>query len=240
MASRTESLEDHLDKCIEMLMTFYLKQELHRHIARSLNLSPEEAEQALKAVILLHDYGKGAQEYQQRKLLSFPKHEYFSAVAANQTLIDISWKDIAITTILWHHMAMRGPNLKADLGTWSEYNAPEIVTFTEDVEKMIQKLIKKWAVSVIDIHKLPKKITFNDVRNIVNLVDSKLREPFWSKSFYPITIKLLRTLILVDNLAAAEQRGGLQKVFVKDLPRPDEVEKARKWLQELINRQSIC
>lgn len=115
MASKHETLEDHLNSCMCFLQKLFIARGFHRHIAYVSNMPDSEASVALKTTILFHDYGKAALEYQTAGKLSFPKHEYFSTAVAFKALMETKWKTEALTAIVWHHMAMPGPNITTDM-----------------------------------------------------------------------------------------------------------------------------
>ncbi|MCS6785272.1 MAG: hypothetical protein RMK31_06945, partial [Candidatus Caldarchaeum sp.] len=48
-----------------------------------------------------------------------------------------------------------------------------------------------------------------------------------------LTLRLLRPLLIVDNLAAAMLREGLPKVYVKDLPKPETLKTNAELLKRL-------
>lgn len=240
MASQHELLETHLEACLECLDRYFIRLGAAVNVAKTFNISEKEAVQALKATVLFHDYGKAAREYQQKITtgkLSFPKHEYFSAVAAYRTLAETSWKNESIIAILWHHMAMRGPNFAVDIKSWKKFNAPQTATFDQEYIENFNNMVKRHELSVVVMGPPPDKISYTDVEELTKkmyrvVVDLKAGLETYRKS-----LRLLRPLLIVDNLAAAMHRDGAVKIFVSDFPKPDAVVYDAELLRKILNSE---
>lgn len=237
MASEHETLEEHLTTCLHFLDRHFLAAGYGRHLANVFNVSEEEVTKALKLTVLFHDFGKAAEQYQSKvEKLSFPKHEYFSAYAAYKSLRQTSWKDEAVLAILWHHMAMRGPNFLADIQTWKRFNAPSKATFDQAFVDAFWGLIQDTKVSEYVAMLPPATIELREVEEMVlELHGNVSRLGVWS-GLYHRSVKFLRPLLIVDVLAAAAKRGGHERVYVKDLPDPDKVNMAKEKLLLLMGR----
>lgn len=226
MASEREDLKTHIKTCLSFLDTHFISVGAAKNVAKVFSITEKEAVKALKATVVFHDYGKAAQEYQQKassRKLSFPKHEYFSAAAAWQTLADTSWKTECIIAILWHHMAMRGPNFAVDIKTWDKFKAPESATIVERFVKVFREILQYHELDDVVVGDPPEKITFAQVDDLTKKMYQAINQLESGMTVYRRSLKLLRPLLIVDNLAAAHHRGGLERVFVKDLPNPKSV-----------------
>ncbi|MDW7978130.1 MAG: CRISPR-associated endonuclease Cas3'' [Candidatus Caldarchaeum sp.] len=235
LASSHETLEDHIKLCLSYLNTYFLETGYARNVARIIGTSEEEAKRALKATVLFHDFGKAADEYQKKSAdkISFPKHEYFSAASALRTFAETGWKTSAVAAILLHHMAMRGPNLLANFNTWKKYNAPERATFPDEFIQSFVAIADEHGIGNIMNVEIPRTLTLKDVETTVKTIHDKLVKPSEWRANYILTLRLLRPLLIVDNLAAAMLREGLPKVYVKDLPKPETLKTNAELLKRL-------
>ncbi|MEM1941084.1 MAG: HD domain-containing protein [Candidatus Caldarchaeum sp.] len=235
MASRHETLEEHLIACLQFLKSHFIDLGYASHVAYSFGIDEKEAVKALNATVIFHDYGKAAHEYQRAasQRLSFPKHEYFSASAAYKSIKETVWRDECVLAIGWHHMAMRGPSLLDDFKTWKKFGAPEKATFSADFVETFRKIAEKTGLGDVIVNGPPQEIAMPEVCDTINHIAAKLSSHQTGTTFYRLTLKLLRPLLIVDNLAAAAKRGGVEKIFVKDLPDPEKIHRVKNVLRGL-------
>lgn len=235
MASSHETLEEHLITCLRFLDSHFIDRGYAVHVAYCFGIDEAEAVKALKTAVIFHDYGKAADEYQKKesKKLSFPKHEYFSATAAHKSIKETVWRDECLMAIGWHHMAMKGPSLLDDFTTWKKFGAPEKATFPAEFVETFRKIAKDNELGDMLVNDPPHEITLPEVRKTLEHISARLLSLQTGHTFYRRTLKLLRPLLIVDNLAAAEKRDGVEKIFVKDLPDPAEIHQIRYVLRGL-------
>ncbi|MEM3111229.1 MAG: hypothetical protein QXJ55_08390 [Candidatus Caldarchaeum sp.] len=231
MASENETLIDHINLCLVLLDDHFINVGVAKNLATLFGTTEEDVALGLKATVAFHDYGKAADEYQAR--LSFPKHEYYSAAAASSSIRDVCWKTECMTAVLWHHMAMRGPNFKADFKSWRKFNAPQTASISEDFINAFRDVIDKHGLSTILSSKPPSRISLEEVSTVVDDVYGKVVDISRGIGLYRRSLGFLRPLLIVDNLAAAFHRGGFYKVFVSDLPNPDEIRRAAQALKKI-------
>jgi len=245
LAAKCELLSEHLDVGIEVFQKYFVNTKYMTFIKKRTGIkNPEEA---LKAMILLHDVAKGYDEYQERIKTNrgFPKHEYYSAAIAGKVLlnIDIFLRDTIQLSIIWHHMAMRGPRLIKDIRSWDKFKAPKELNLrnSNDLKSLISYLCKKWNINIINVKLLPNSLTFNeDIVPLVKQLDDRLKSFKKGLNLYLNTIIFLRILTLCDNITASKNRGNCQDagwmpIFLRDLPHPDDILDARNELMEFLN-----
>ncbi len=235
MASRHETLEEHLITCLRFLDSHFIDRGYAAHVAHCFGIDEAEAVKALKTAVIFHDYGKAAHEYQRNapEKLSFPKHEYFSASAAHKSIKETVWRYECLLAIGWHHMAMKGPSLLDDFTTWKKFRAPEKAMFSAEFVEAFRQIAKENGLGEVLVSDPPLEITLPEVRKTLEHISAKLLNLQTGHTFYRRTLKLLRPLLIVDNLAAAEKRDGVEKIFVKDLPDPEKIHQIRDVLRGL-------
>jgi len=215
MASEHETLKDHIQTCMRILEEEVLCKGLTRIWTKRHNLSEDEVNNLLKIAVFSHDIAKGYKEYQERfrRGKGFSKHEFYSAYITGVTFGGTKNIELAQVTILWHHMADRGPNFAE---SWNErslykYGTPRQITVDNKFRSLIPRLARNYGLSFSQ--DLPEKVTEEDVAELVKPA-SKLCE-YVSKYYIPISL-MLRYLIIADSTSAFLNRGGNLRQFLRD------------------------
>jgi len=99
-----ETLKDHIDVGLQHIEERYIRRNYHLYVAREFDVSKEDAERLLTLTYILHDSGKGLEEYQIRKT-SFGGHQEFSAAIAYNVLDDFddNLRRVVVNAIMLHH-----------------------------------------------------------------------------------------------------------------------------------------
>lgn len=253
-AGDSESLDKHIRTALNEFNTLFVRTKYTSVLSRIFGYNEENLENACKICILFHDIAKAYDQYQERIRrrgeFTYPAHDYYSAYIVNK-LIENKWKGEIITAISWHHGATRGFRVnieETETGRILDEIVRELqeITLNESsytyVLNMLENIIKDYYIKEVKINELPNKITFKELKSFfrnfeVELLQKKKNEP----KFFRRTHLLTRILLFCDNLAASKNRGNKDKssripIFISDFVNPEEIEKAFKEIQMLLEK----
>ncbi len=231
-----EYLDQHIDEAMNKYNEFFKScgyiHTIHRRIKNiGINLRKGELESIIELSIIMHDFGKTV-SYRNPSLKTLIPHEAISYIMSLSSLDHIGkytgrdYAEAVPISILHHHVAMK--RIKPlDFKHYIKYyrlNQQEI--------NILEKILSKYGYNI----KINESIEPNSLSSIIKYYGkhstiSLKPEP----GIYDIVLRVLRVLVVSDNLAAMKTRGGSLRVFLRDLPACRDIEEYKKEVVGAIN-----
>lgn len=242
-----ESLEEHLSTMLHFYILFFYNNGWNVYSSIRLkslgyNYTSEELDLMARIMILFHDAGKLFYQHMKR---SFPYHEVYSAIIVLSMREQIGQFfrhdrnraiEAIVASIILHHISMN--RLKrgfADIMRRKDYS----------LEKKLFQEYKDSLEKILFNHGFELKVEMSfletmRLKHMLSEIDGILRRRiilgYPKTSLYQLVLRLLRVLMITDNYAAAEIRGGTPRLFIKDLPSIKSIDQAKKVLMAFANR----
>ncbi|WP_231845517.1 CRISPR-associated endonuclease Cas3'' [Pyrococcus abyssi] len=177
-------MEDHIREGLKFIERMYISRNYGEFLSRVLNLRKEKAEGLLRKAYIIHDVGKGLEEFQSKKQ-HFPYHEFYSALVAKEVLKDFGKAgEIAVVAVSLHHH---------DWVRYEKPRKPDNLELDRECACVIEKFMGV---------EIPRKVPWikpeEFSRWVVNVFSSNIRAVY----------ALLLPISLADNYSAMRNRGG--------------------------------
>jgi CRISPR/Cas system-associated endonuclease Cas3-HD len=240
LAAPNETLEKHIRDATDELAGRFLRKRAYT-LARllqsyNINISLNDAKNALLYSVIFHDVGKAYDWFQIRIVkavnknsqnFSVPRHELFSAFATMQILTKNSFtnffqllRNCVLLSIVWSHSATRGMVLPKIMYTTPNFVKVKVIRLSErkklEIVSILNSILLEYECKAgIDLLKLPKEISVDEVGRILKMLHESLSD---NPLLYYATLPILSTIQIVDSLVAHKNRGGKPQVHIIDLP----------------------
>lgn len=222
-----QSLKEHLEGMLSLYEELFLSRRWHLAASRRTGVSGSHLDGAVRLAIVFHDVGKA---YYADRIFSgggAPLHEAYSALTMKllmprlaPDILPSRVYEAAMWAVLMHHLSMGRPELYGS-GLLYQYARGRRAVFEAEagpelagaLERLVENLLG-YPVPLSEVLREAKyRLRLSDLPGIYLELKGRLGE------MYPVALRLLRVLIVVDNIDASRARGaGDLRVFVRDFP----------------------
>lgn len=243
-----EPLHKHLEDVTDEISRRFLfkRSKLLTKLLKSyIDIDLDNIKHAIIYTGIFHDVGKAYEPFQEtlRQKGTAPHHEVFSVFFLDKVLVKMNTclKKIILLTIAWHHLSTRGAVLERIGGTIDKFLPIDSVKLNEYSRKVLSEILQNILLKFecgeeIDLSNIPKVISVNDVKNLLDeLGRSVRREKNNSYRIYLATIPLLTALQVADAKVSFKNRktGTTLPLYIKDITDLDIQKKIVQTLMKL-------
>lgn len=242
-----ETLDEHVRTMLNFYRLFFYNNGWHIYSSTRLksigyNYTGKELDIMARIMILFHDAGK---LFYQHLKNHFPNHEVYSAIIVlglKEQLKPFFKQDgnravEAITSsIILHHISMN--RLKkgfSDLIMKQDYSLEK--KLFQEYKYLLEKMLFEHGFK-LNMSEISKYFSHSSrlklmLSEIYGMLHRKIVLGHPTISLYQLVLRLLRILMITDNYAAAKLRGGALRLFIRDLPSIESIDRAKKVLAAL-------
>ncbi|RLE38706.1 hypothetical protein DRJ17_03165 [Candidatus Woesearchaeota archaeon] len=236
-----ETLTEHISTMLSIYDIYFSRWNWEQISSSRINISANIIDKAVKCTVILHDIGKLFYQDRIKTGRSTTLHEYYSLLITekigDQLVKHLEDTRKVLDSLEWalliHHMSLRDPlKISGNITNIAEYwKVPLTVKITTEISEWISRIFKHYLGFEVKLQ-VGSVLSLREINKIIR----RLLANFWD--LYPLTLRLIRILIITDNYAAALNRGGTpaKKVFLRDLPNAKDLVEAkrrlREWLQD--------
>ena len=230
-----EYLDEHIELAMKYYKEYFLDCGINETIAGRLrrmdhSLMPELVRAITELSIIMHDFGKTITYNHPGE---HPPHELYSYIMVEAARSDIEQyvgrenvEAVAIP-VLHHHMAMGGI-VRGGSKITRIYRGFSLKPWEK---RLLEDILSRYGYSINVRENYPRSLVFTAMQRAKKSLSYSVLP---GKSIYDIILRILRILVIVDNMAAAEKRGGELRVFLTDLPLCTDMNRFREELASRI------